>query len=352
MKKSYFSKILLAFVFALISFSAHGRIFYRYELYFDTKVFAKPSYDSELLGRLGEDEIIETEYSDLESPWVEIPYEGGIGYVARRELIFIREVRTGKDDFTYNNKLDMVAEKIGHPCSEQTTLILTAIAALLSLIAIFLPRIKGNGGWISGFCALAISLLIQTYVALCCGYLPDIGLGNADLFIYPVLLILVYKAAQAVYYGISNFKGVEVQWSWGLLLAVVGGACLYANRVFSWNVDDKILIGFAIAQVLFSAYIAIRIKSSLAIPTAISWLVLSFVIMNLTYVTVPAILIILTVLVTLLVLGSIMSACGIFGGQFFVTTSGTILKSIFGGGYVDLEGNTYHDVGGGRVAKD
>lgn len=352
MKKSRFAKILLALIFTFASLSAYGKIYYKYEPYFKVKVFAKPSTDSEMLGQI-RDEVIETEFSDLESQWIEIPYEGGVGYILRYDVCFIGEKRTGKDDITYNKKLDMVAEKIGHPCSEQTTLILTSIAAFLSLIAIFLPRIKGKGGWISGFCLLAVSILILTYIPLFCGYLPDMGLDDTiELFLHPVLLILVYKAAQSVYYSMGNYKGVEVKWNWGFLLAVAGGACLYANREFFWNMDDQILVGYAIAQLLFSAYIAICLKSSLAIPVAISWWVLSFVIMNLTYVAVPATLIILVVLVTLLVLGSAMSAAGIFGGRFFVTTSGTILKSIFGGGYVDSQGNKYHDVGGGRVTKD
>ena len=41
----------------------------------------------------------------------------------------------------------------------------------------------------------------------------------------------------------------------------------------------------------------------------------------------------------------------VFGGTF-ITSSGTILKAVFGDGYVDLAGNRYHDVDGGKVAKD
>lgn len=269
MKKSLLSKILLALVFALASLSADGKIYYKYEPIDYAQVYAEPTYDSKLLGRISDDDrVIETEFSDLESPWIEIPYEGGVGYVPRYHVIFLGEKRTGKDDITYNDRLDEVAEKIGRPCSEQTTLILTSIAAFLSLIAIFLPRIKGKGGWLSGFCSLTIATLILTYIALFCGYLPDMGLGDIwafdiEPFLYPVLLILVYKAAQAVYHTMGNYKGVDVKWSWGLLLALAGGACLYANSAFFWNMNDKILIGYAIAQLLFSAYIAIRLKSPL-----------------------------------------------------------------------------------------
>ena len=60
-------------------------------------------------------------------------------------------------------------------------------------------------------------------------------------------------------------------------------------------------------------------------------------------------LLILATIMTLLFLGCAFSV--VFGGTF-ITSSGTILKAVFGDGYVDLAGNRYHDVDGGKVAKD
>ena len=167
--------------------------------------------------------------------------------------------------------------------------------------------------------------------------------------VYFIMGLVALKAASTVLYSVTDFMDVRIRWIWGILASLAGAILFILDGNLHWNACDKLMTGFAIVQLLFCVHIAIACKSRLAIPLIFGWLLTAYVLLNLSFMVIAVSALIVVAVLTLLFLGSVFSVA--WGGTF-ITSSGTILKAIFGDGYVDLAGNLYHDVGGGKVAKD
>lgn len=360
MKQSLFLKILFAVIFAFISLTAYGKITHKYRVRSNQVIYSEPSFDAKFVGRIKEGTIIETAPPKEGGWWIEVEHGGCKGYMHKSSLELEKVIRTGNDVDHYGSRMDSLAVKLGypaHPTSDQldeiykTARIPQIIAVVLLLIAIILARIDSV---IGAMCLLIIASLTITIQHLCLGHTGFI-LGwwvESEIVIMAVYFIMglvALKAASTVLYSVTDFMDVRIRWIWGILASLAGAILFILDGNLHWNACDKLMTGFAIVQLLFCVHIAIACKSRLAIPLIFGWLLTAYVLLNLSFMVIAVSALIVATVVTLLFLGSVFSAA--FGGTF-ITSSGTILKAIFGDGYVDLAGNLYHDVGGGKVAKD
>ena len=385
MKKSVIIRVLLVAIFTLASLSAYGSIYYRYDVEYTTDVYEQPSKKSKVIGRIkkGNNRIqtdyeIIPEYAPTGHEWMKIPFNGGFGYVDGNALYFDSVIKTGEDADNYFVTWKAVSKKLGyydnydnfteeqHEEIGKTAAALQAIAVLLMLIAFALVSfIKGKGGWISALSLLTVASLIIAVQQI---YLFHTDFSSVWRYVFDwngwdtILPIIVAVGTYVLIYftlgNINKSKGDAVNWKSGVLISLAGAALLDLDRRLCWYADTEILIGTAVAQLLFCIHIMIRSKSfATSIPTMVAWLIISFVLLHLGFIICGLIgilsgIIACVALLSLLVI-FVNAAPGSAG--LLVDAAGTVIGLLahrLTGGYVDEKGNRYRDAGRGKVVKE
>lgn len=385
MKKSLVIRMLLVAIFAITSLSAYGSIYYRYDVEYTTDVYEQPSKKSKVIGRIkkGNNRIqtdyeIVPEYAPTGHEWMKIPFNGGFGYVDGNALFFDRVIKTGEDADNYFAKWQAVSKKLGyydnfdnfteerHEEIGKTAAALQAIAVLLMLIAFALVYlIDGKFGWISALTLLVFAALIFASQQI---YLYHFGFSSVWSYVFdwrgwdtilPILVALIaYALTFFTLYGISDSNGKGIKWVIGLLISLAAAALLNLDMTLCWYADTEILIGTAVAQLLFCVHIAVRCKSfAISIPTILAWLIMSFALLHLGFIICGLVRILAGLIACISLLGLLIivanSAPGAAG--LLVDATGTViglLKQRLTGGYVDEKGNKYRDAGRGKVVKE
>ena len=385
MKKSVIIRMLLVAIFTLASLSAYGSIYYRYDVEYTTDVYEQPSKKSKVIGRIKkgnnrlqtEYEII-PEYAPTGHEWMKIPFNGGFGYVDGNALYFDSIIKTGEDADNYFVTWKAVSKKLGYYDNYdnfteeeddiyRTAAALQAIAVLLMLIAFALVHFikKGKAGWISALSLLTVASLIIAVQQI---YLFHTGFSSVWRYVFDwngwdtILPIIVALSTYALtYYTLGNInksKGDEIKWKTGMLISLAGAALLDLDRRLCWYADTEILIGTAVAQLLFCIHIMIRSKSfATSIPTMVAWLIMSFALLHLGFIICGLIGILSGIIACVALLGLLIifinAAPGTAG--LLVDAAGVViglLRQRLTGGYVDEKGNKYRDAGRGKVVKE
>ena len=385
MKKSVVVRMLLVAIFTLASLSAYGSIYYRYDVEYSTDVYEQPSKKSNVIGRIkkGNNRIqtdyeIIPEYAPTGHEWMKIPFNGGFGYVDGNALYFDSVIKTGEDADNYFVKWKAMSRTLGVYDNDdnlteeeeddiyQTAAALQAIAVLLMLIAFALVSfIKGKGGWISALSLLTVASLIIAVQQI---YLFHSGFSSVWRYVFDwngwdtILPIIVAVGTYALIYftlgNINKSKGDAVNWKSGVLISLAGAALLDLDRRLCWYADTEILIGTAVAQLLFCIHIMIRSKSfATSIPTMVAWLIISFVLLHLGFIICGLIGILASIIACVALLSLLVifvnAAPGAAG--LLVDAAGNVIGLLthrLTGGYVDEKGNRYRDAGRGKVVKE
>lgn len=385
MKKSLVIRMLLVAIFTITSLSAYGSIYYRYDVEYTTDVYEQPSKKSKVIGRIkkGNNRIqtdyeIIPEYAPTGHEWMKIPFNGGFGYVDGNALFFDRVIKTGEDADNYFVTWKAVSKKLGyydnfdnfteerHEEIGKTAAALQAIAVLLMLIAFALVYlIDGKFGWISALTLMVFAALIFASQQI---YLYHFGFSSVWSYVFdwrgwdtilPILVALIaYALTFFTLYGISDSNGKGIKWVIGLLISLAAAALLNLDMTLCWYADTEILIGTAVAQLLFCVHIAVRCKSfAISIPTILAWLIMSFALLHLGFIICGLVRILAGLIACISLLGLLIivanSAPGAAG--LLVDAAGTViglLKQRLTGGYVDEKGNKYRDAGRGKVVKE
>lgn len=381
MKKNLVIRLLLVAIFTIVSLSAYGSIYYRYNVEYSTDVYEKPSGKSKVIGRIkkGNNKIqtdyeIIPEYAPTGHEWMKIPFNGGVGYVEGDALWLNKIVKTGEDADHYFVKWKAASEKFGFvdlPEERQeeigkTAATLQVIAVLLMLIAFVLVYfIDGKFGWISALTLLVFAALIFASQQI---YLYHLGFSSvwSDVFdwrgwdtILPILVALIaYALTFFTLYGISNSNGKGIKWVIGLLISLAAAALLTLDMTLCWYADTEILIGTAVAQLLFCVHIAVRCKSfAISIPTILAWLIMSFALLHLGFIICGLVRILAGLIACVALLGLLIIVANALPGSagLLVDAAGNVIGLLtqrLTGGYVDEKGNRYRDAGRGKVIKE
>lgn len=385
MKKSLVIRMLLVAIFTITSLSAYGSIYYRYDVEYTTDVYEQPSKKSKVIGRIkkGNNRIqtdyeIVPEYAPTGHEWMKIPFNGGFGYVDGNALFFDRVIKTGEDADNYFAKWKAVSKKLGyydnfdnfteerHEEIGKTAAALQAIAVLLMLIAFALVcLIDGKFGRISALTLMVFAALIFASQQI---YLYHFGFSSVWSYVFdwrgwdtilPIIVALIaYALTFFTLYGISDSDGKSIKWVIGLLISLAAAALLNLDMTLCWYADTEILIGTAVAQLLFCVHIAVRCKSfAISIPTILAWLIMSFALLHMGFIICGLVRILAGLIACISLLGLLIivanSAPGAAG--LLVDAAGNViglLKQRLTGGYVDEKGNKYRDAGRGKVVKE
>ena len=385
MKKNLVIRMLLVAIFTITSLSVYGSIYYRYDVEYTTDVYEQPSKKSKVIGRIkkGNNRIqtdyeIVPEYAPTGHEWMKIPFNGGFGYVDGNALYFDSVIKTGEDADNYFVTWKAVSKKLGyydnydnfteeqHEEIGKTAAALQAIAVLLMLIAFALVYlIDGKFGWISALTLMVFAALIFASQQI---YLYHFGFSSVWSYVFdwrgwdtilPILVALIaYALTFFTLYGISDSNGKSIKWVIGLLISLAAAALLNLDMTLCWYADTEILIGTAVAQLLFCVHIAVRCKSfAISIPTILAWLIMSFALLHLGFIICGLVRILAGLIACISLLGLLIivanSAPGAAG--LLVDAAGTViglLKQRLTGGYVDEKGNKYRDAGRGKVVKE
>lgn len=291
---------------------------------------------------------------------------------------FDRVIKTGEDADNYFAKWKAVSKKLGyydnfdnfteerHEEIGKTAAALQAIAVLLMLIAFALVSlIDGKFGWISALTLMVFAALIFASQQI---YLYHFGFSSVWSYVFdwrgwdtilPILVALIaYALTFFTLYGISDSNGKGIKWVIGLLISLAAAALLNLDMTLCWYADTEILIGTAVAQLLFCVHIAVRCKSfAISIPTILAWLIMSFALLHMGFIICGLVRILAGLIACISLLGLLIivanSAPGAAG--LLVDAAGTViglLKQRLTGGYVDEKGNRYRDAGRGKVVKE
>lgn len=368
--KNMLLKSFFAILFLVVSTVVYGDVYHKFEIFmFGADVHSEPNKESKVIGRLKEDEKFKS-YTKIEDPegfnsmshrermstWIEIEYKGNIGYVSAQHCMLRKTVRTGDDYKCYINWLKSLSEKNedGHEDS-LTNLIMTLIAGFLYLIAIFLARIKGKGGWISGLCSIVIASSILVYQFMWHGI---------DVFLGPFLIMIVFsvlfayiiiKSVNCVFYGMNNSTGLDVEWTFGLFIPALGAFFLVADEHFLWNSNTTILIITAILHLLYCVLIVMELTEklhspSLIISLIIVWQIVAFAFFNLSIVFSITFFAIIAFFVALIIVG-ILFWIIFCGGITYITSTGRVLTESLLFGLRDKFGREYEHVDDNKVTR-
>lgn len=381
MKKNLVIRLLLVAIFTIVSLSAYGSIYYRYNVEYSTDVYEKPSGKSKVIGRIkkGNNKIqteyeIMPEYAPTGHEWMKIPFNGGVGYVEGDALWLNKIVKTGEDADHYFVKWKAVSEKFGFvdlPEEREeeigkTAATLQAIAVLLMLIAFVLVYfIDGKFGWISALTLLVFAALIFASQQI---YLYHTGFASVWRYVFdwrgwdtilPILVALIaYALTFFTLYGINNSNGKGINWVIGLLISLAAAALLNLDMTLCWYADTEILIGTAVAQLLFCVHIAVKCKSfAISIPTILAWLIISFALLHLGFIICGLVRILAGLIACVALLGLLIIVANALPGSagLLVDAAGNVIGLLtqrLTGGYVDEKGNKYRDAGRGKVIKE